>query len=985
MRLQRIIGLSSILAVTACDCDGGGDLSAVRPKLLVTPTQLDFGDVALGERRTSSLKLTNQAEGVLTIAGLDVDTSSGAFELESGKPTSVPPNGSVDLVLAFLPSVPAASFGSLTIASNDPDQPSLLVPIRGRGILSRVSIKTPAPSCSGESLSTSAGQVAVGDTVERRIQIESRGDSPVRVLGVSLEDSTSPEWSLEAAPVEGTEIPPGLNLELVARFSPADLGPERATLVIRTDASNRPESRIALCGEGAEVALCASPSPLSLGRVPLGHAASATLELENCGGLDTELVDVSFAETPAPAPGFSMTAPSLPRALRPLASVEARIHFTPTVFGPAEAFVKAEVSPGRSVLVPVSAIGVEDCQLSAFPGRLTFGTVLTGQSAERTALLANLGSKNCTLASLSATSTAGFSVVSAHSLPKILGPGESEPVRIQYSPRAAGLPEEGILLAETGAGPVTVDLVGNTEAAGDCDLEASPAFFNFGLVARGESSYVTIQLKNVSEALCDVYDVLLDTSSDPGFGNLLAFPRRLGPGESTPVTLEYRPFRIGAASGLVSVRSSDADTPELGVPVFGASPSPSICVDPRNLDFGSVEQPTTRTVNLIGCGSQRTTVTDLVFSIPDQEFSFVAPPVLPFDLDPGQTHALEVRYSPADAVGDTAQLAVGSDDPAEPIVYVAITGGPSIVPVEAGRYLYYWEIPNNGSGDIVRMPLQGAQIPQPYWGSRTGRACAGCHTISSDGRYLAVIGEGNFELRVVDTEFDVEVVLPFQASNANFITWRPNPNSNPPYQFIYSDGDRLHVGSVFGGYLGELPGANDPTRGQKMATWGPNGVIAFVRGEIGGGFGFWGPCDIMMIDERGGVPVPLAGASGNGAANYYPQFSPDGNWLVYAYSPSAQGTMSSMDGHIQLVASDQSGNVLTLPNLNGEAGATNSFPNWSKDGRFISFASKRDASLARSWDIFFAPIDPSTGVDGPAIPLPGVNTDGFEHAAQWSP
>ncbi|MBI2373169.1 MAG: choice-of-anchor D domain-containing protein [Deltaproteobacteria bacterium] len=984
MRSRVLLHLSSLLAATSCDCDGGGDLSTVRPELAADPLSIDFGEVPLGERRTRAVSLSNTDEGVLTISRVEVDTSSGAFELESGTPTSIAPSGRSELVLAFLPSVAEASFGRISIASNDPTLPFLEIPIHGRGVLSRLSVRTSAPSCSNEPLSTSAGSVPVGESVERTIHLESRGDSPVRVLGIELEGATSPEWTLIDPPQAGQSIAPGGSLEIVARFRPADLGPERATVVIRTDASNRPVARVALCGEGADVAICATPVPLDLGRVPLGQRASRTIEIQNCGGLDTDLESLDLAESPAPDPGFALTAPSLPRALRVAASVEARVHFAPEEYGPANAFLEAKTSRGQTVTFPVTAIGVEDCELTAFPTRLVYGAVARGQTAERTALLANLGSRACTLVSLSATSTAGFSVVSPPTLPKVLGPGDAESVRVRYQPRAGGLPEEGILLAETGAGPVVVELSGNALGSGECDLEVLPAFFNFGLVSRGTAAVANVEITNVSDAECDVFDVSLDASSDPGFGGLTAFPTRLAPGDSLPIGLEYRPFRVGAASGLVAVRSSDPDEPEISVPVFGSSPAPSICVEPRNLDFGAVEQPTTQVVTLIGCGAQVTTVTDLVFSRPDAEFEFVAPRSLPFELQPGETYSLDLRYSPADAGGDTAQMAVGSDDPAEPIVYVGVTGGPSVVPVEAGRFLYYWQIPPSG-GDIVRMPLQGAQIPQPYWGARTGRACAGCHTISPDGRYLAVIGEGNFELRVVDTEFDMEVVLPFTAQNANFLTWRPDPNSNPPYQFIYSDGNEMHVASVFGGYIGQVPGGNDPTMGQKMATWGSNGVIAFVRGNRDGGFGFWGPTDIMLIDERGGVAVPLAGASGNGAANYYPQFSPDGSWIVYSYSASASGTLSAGDGELRLVRPDQSGTVLTMPNANGERGATNSFPNWSRDGRYISFASKRAESLGGSWDIFIAPVDPATGEDGVAIPVPGLNTIDFEHAAQWSP
>ena len=137
---------------------------------------------------------------------------------------------------------------------------------------------------------------------------------------------------------------------------------------------------------------------------------------------------------------------------------------------------------------------------------------------------------------------------------------------------------------------------------------------------------------------------------------------------------------------------------------------------------------------------------------------------------------------------------------------------------------------------------------------------------------------------------------------------------------MYDDGDRVHVASVNDGYIGELQGANDPAFGSKMASWGSNGMIAFARGQPGGGWGFFGPADIMMVDEAGGVPVQLNGASGTASAHYYPAYHPDGAWIAFTESLSAQGTISAQDATVQMVATDQSGTVLTLSTLNCTAG-----------------------------------------------------------------
>lgn len=280
----------------------------------------------------------------------------------------------------------------------------------------------------------------------------------------------------------------------------------------------------------------------------------------------------------------------------------------------------------------------------------------------------------------------------------------------------------------------------------------------------------------------------------------------------------------------------------------------------------------------------------------------------------------------------------------------------------------------------MRVPLQGSPVPTPYWGTRTGKQCSGCHSISPDGRYLAIVGLGNID--IVDTRTQQAVAGSRPVSSLTFVSWNPDVNTSPPYQFAYGDNDAIQISSAQGGQVHTLRGADEPNFGHGMPTWGP-GKIAFVRGTQGNGLHFWGPTDIMIVDEAGGVAVPLAGASLNNGGNFYPKFSPNGRWIAYNHSPSAGGTVSVPDARVQLVRADNSGTVLTLPLLNTASGAT-SFPTWAVDGTYLSFSSNRPGG-AGGWDIYIAPIDPVSGTEGMPRNLAEVNTAEFEHAAVWSP
>ncbi len=311
---------------------------------------------------------------------------------------------------------------------------------------------------------------------------------------------------------------------------------------------------------------------------------------------------------------------------------------------------------------------------------------------------------------------------------------------------------------------------------------------------------------------------------------------------------------------------------------------------------------------------------------------------------------------------------------------------PRIVPPAAGRYLYFWQIPSIIGGDILQLPLQGVTTPTPFWGPRTGTACAGCHTISPDGKYVAVVeGPG---LKIVDTANRVAIQASTIAGSSYF-SWKPDVHTNPPYQYAYDDGSNIKIGALFAGELRTLVGADDPSYYELMPSWSSDGRIAFARGtqvtngQQGASFGFDGPTDVYVVDEVGGTATLVVG--NNGGANYYPKFSPNARWIAYTYSAQATGTIAATDAVLELADASGTNLITSLPNANSAPGdGASSFPTWAVDGSFISFASNR-AGGAGDWDIYLAPIDPVTGADGPATPLTAANTAAFEHGAQWSP
>src|SRR5882724_5206995 len=86
----------------------------------------------------------------------------------------------------------------------------------------------------------------------------------------------------------------------------------------------------------------------------------------------------------------------------------------------------------------------------------------------------------------------------------------------------------------------------------------------------------------------------------------------------------------------------------------------------------------------------------------------------------------------------------------------AVLNAPGTVPAEAGSYLYFWTVGSDAQqGRIARVNLQGTPEAETVWprsDAKGGPACAGCHSVSPNGRYLALTEStmNNLRFRVMD-------------------------------------------------------------------------------------------------------------------------------------------------------------------------------------------------------------------------------------------
>jgi uncharacterized protein (TIGR03437 family) len=110
----------------------GYRVRSAQQQISVSPTALDFGDVALSASAERTLTVFNTGGQPLQVTGISI--SNARFTLISpGTSFTIAANSQQNVVLRFTPTANGAQTGTLTIASNDPNRPTLTVALSGFG------------------------------------------------------------------------------------------------------------------------------------------------------------------------------------------------------------------------------------------------------------------------------------------------------------------------------------------------------------------------------------------------------------------------------------------------------------------------------------------------------------------------------------------------------------------------------------------------------------------------------------------------------------------------------------------------------------------------------------------------------------------------------------------------------------------------------------------------------------------------------------
>jgi hypothetical protein len=350
---------------------------------------------------------------------------------------------------------------------------------------------------------------------------------------------------------------------------------------------------------------------------------------------------------------------------------------------------------------------------------------------------------------------------------------------------------------------------------------------------------------------------------------------------------------------------------------------------------------------------------------------------------------------------------VDSADPGDVWQSEAVTLHFSAAEVEGA--IYYW---STGTKGIMRA-LVSDPIPIKFYTdpmATDADTCVACHTLSRDGKRLAV-GYGGETLREVNVP-ERETILPTGTGGATEPGGKGDKGMPSAWTTFSPDGEMLLVaangimtlidsdtGEPIGGDAGVVPIPDG-----SIAThpdWSALGDrVVFTLGKNGGNKEVEGGAIAILPYDDGvwGEPeliVPSTGADDN---NFFPVWSPDSR--VIAYVNSVGKSKDAVSATLRLVPSGGGDSVIMtrlnerVNNVDGVLELGNSMPTWAPSTRpgvfWLAFSSLRAYSLVRPQDekedqIWIAAVDPTLTDPGySAFWAPFQNVEHGNHRAFWT-
>ncbi|UCE17402.1 MAG: choice-of-anchor D domain-containing protein [Gemmatimonadota bacterium] len=209
----------------------------VAPDIALSAAGHDFGGVIVGDSEEWVLTISNDGSGPLTVNSVSSDHSD--FSVTSPSfPQMVAIGENIDVTITFEPTGQGTESATLTVSSNDPDEPSVRLSLDGEALV---------PDLEVSALSYDFGDVLIDSLSVLTLVLTNVGTGPVTIAEV---ETGHPDVSV-ASPSFPRTIEVGNSVNLILHYVPTSRGSLATQLIIRSNDPSEGTMTLELTGIGA--------------------------------------------------------------------------------------------------------------------------------------------------------------------------------------------------------------------------------------------------------------------------------------------------------------------------------------------------------------------------------------------------------------------------------------------------------------------------------------------------------------------------------------------------------------------------------------------------------------------------------------------------------------------------------------------------------------------------------------------------------------
>jgi hypothetical protein len=263
MGIQRVFRSSCgllLLALSGCNCEQR--LVELVPQIVVTPSPLSFGTVPVGTVVELPLNVSNNGRGALVISSVmmqtpdDITVAPAAFTVDCGghtrnvsEPSTIPFGNCASVIVRFNAAKSETLSNVVLIASNDPKNPLVKVPVTAMSPPANPQIQVCVLSATGTVVASQCSNLAAtppviptvafgslqdGQMMTRTLRILNHGNAPLHVTVIRMM-STSSDLGLAEVPSLPAVIAPNMSVDTEVTFDPKGTGAITGDVIIQSD------------------------------------------------------------------------------------------------------------------------------------------------------------------------------------------------------------------------------------------------------------------------------------------------------------------------------------------------------------------------------------------------------------------------------------------------------------------------------------------------------------------------------------------------------------------------------------------------------------------------------------------------------------------------------------------------------------------------------------------------------------------------------